>query len=44
MVSEVNVLQRIVSHGKNGSPTGEANQAGNSPQNKTHNNGVFPGL
>ena len=37
-------LHVIVSHGKNGSRTGGANQAGKLPQQKTHNNGVFAGL
>ncbi len=29
---------------KNGSPTGEANQAGKSPQHKTHHHRIFAGL
>src|ERR1044071_2749317 len=37
-------LHVIVSHGKNGSPTGWANQAGISPQFKAHHDGVFLGF
>ena len=43
MVSEVRPknLHRIVSHGKNGSPTTLPKQAGSLPQHKAHHYGIF---
>src|SRR5215212_8557802 len=43
MVSEVRPKNphRIVSHGKNGSPTGWPKQAGNLPQHQAHDHGIF---